>query len=307
MIDSKRGRKDGLLNPIDKADKPLVTYHLDHVGPMESTHKQYNHILVVVDAFTKFVWLYPTKSTGTNEVIDKLCKQSSVFGNPQRVITDRGTAFTSKQFDEYCKTQGIQHLLIATGVPRGNGQVERMHRIIVPMLAKLCVESPGNWYKHVDRVQTTKNNTRSTDIAPFKLLTGVDMRIKDCPVTRQILEELTIEEFKNERNSLREEAKENILKIQQENRRDYNRRRVPEINYNIGELVAIKRTQFGTGLKLKPKFLGPYKVVQKLNHGRYVVEKLGDTEGPKKCTTVAEYMKHWNVHSRPNVDQDGRL
>ncbi|XP_058978630.1 putative mediator of RNA polymerase II transcription subunit 26 [Musca domestica] len=134
---------------------------------MEYTHKQYNDILVVVDAFTKFVWLYPTKSTGTNEVIDKLCKQSSVFGNPQKVITDRGTAFTSKQFDEYCKTQGIQHLLISTGVPRGNGQVERMHRIIIPMLAKLCVESPGfcrsliNIYKSFNNYITNNKVTNN--------------------------------------------------------------------------------------------------------------------------------------------------
>lgn len=106
---------------------------------------------------------------------------------------------------------------------------------------------------------------------------------------------------------MREEAKTNILKIQQENRRDYNRKRASETKYNIGELVAIKRTQFGTGLNLRPKFLGHYKVVQKLNRGNYIVEKVGDTEGPKICTTVTEYMKHWNIHSRPNVDENIRL
>lgn len=309
VADAKRGRKEGFLNPIDKADRPLMTYHLDHVGPMEATHKKYNHILVVVDAFTKFVWLYPTKNTGTNEVIDRLTKQATIFGNPQRVITDRGTAFTSGQFREYCEAQGIQHLLIATGVPRGNGQVERIHRIVVPMLAKLCMESPGNWYKHVDRVQRTLNDTppRSTHISPFRLLTGVDMRTGDCTDKKGILEELAIEEFNKERYSLREEARDNISKIQQENRKDYNRKRVPETPYDIDELVAIKRTQFGTGMKLRPKFLGPYKVVQKLNHGRYVVEKVGGNEGSKRCTTVAEYMKPWSVHSRTNANQDGRM
>ncbi|KAH8279239.1 hypothetical protein KR026_004571, partial [Drosophila bipectinata] len=59
-------------------------------------------------------------------------------------------------------------------------------------------------------------------------------------------------------------------------------------------LVAIKRTQFGAGLKLKKKYLGPYTVTRKLRHGRYLVEKVGDDEGPNKTNTVAEYMKLWS-------------
>ena len=172
VSEAKRGHEEGFLKPIEKADRPLVTYHLDHVGPMEATRKQYNHILVVVNAFSKFVWLYPTKSTGTNEVVDRLRKQSAVFGNPARIITDRGTPFSSNQFKEYCESESIQHLLIATRVPRGNIRVERMHRVIIPMLAKLCVEKPGNWDKHSDYVQRIMNSTppRSTGIAPLKLL-----------------------------------------------------------------------------------------------------------------------------------------
>jgi len=123
VSDTKTGKKEGFLNSIDKGDKPLTTYHLDHIGPMTDTRKQYNHILVVVDAFSKFVWLYPTKSTGSKEVLNKLEKQASVFGNPKRIITDRGTAFSSNAFEDYCTRENIQHLMIATGVPRGNGQV----------------------------------------------------------------------------------------------------------------------------------------------------------------------------------------
>ncbi|KAL7729718.1 hypothetical protein ACLKA6_014588 [Drosophila palustris] len=52
------------------------------------------------------------------------------------IVSDRGAAFTSNLFREYCEARNIQHLMIATGVPRGNGQVERMHKIVVPMLSK---------------------------------------------------------------------------------------------------------------------------------------------------------------------------
>ena len=175
----------------------MVVYHLDHVGPMEATHKQYNHILVVVDGFSKFVWLYPTKSTGSAEVIDRLTKQASVFRKPECLITDRGAGFTSREFERYCESRAIKHLVIATGVPRGNGQVERMHRIIVPMLSKCCAEDPKNWYRHVDKVMQIINSTapRSTKFSLFRLMTGVEMWRKEYPDLKDIIEDDVVSEL----------------------------------------------------------------------------------------------------------------
>ncbi|GFW17395.1 uncharacterized protein TNCV_3906041 [Trichonephila clavipes] len=44
--------------------------------------------------------------------------------------------------------------------------------------------------------------------------------------------------------------------------------------------VAIQRTQFGTGLKLRPKYFGPYEVTKVNKHDRYEVQKIGQHEGP---------------------------
>jgi len=30
-----------------------------------------------------------------------------------------------------------------------NCQVERIHKIVIPMLSKMCQENPLNWYRHV--------------------------------------------------------------------------------------------------------------------------------------------------------------
>lgn len=130
LAERKSGKLEGYLHPIPKGEIPFDTYHVDHLGPLPSTKKKYRHLLVVIDAFTKFVWLYPTKSTSSAEVIDKLIQQSAVFGNPRRIISDRGTAFTAHDFGDYCKDKNIEHLTIVTGVPRGNGQVERINRIL---------------------------------------------------------------------------------------------------------------------------------------------------------------------------------
>ena len=61
LVERKSGKQEGFLNPIDKGDVPLQTYHIDHLGPMTKTGKGYRYLLVIIDAFTKFVWIYPTR------------------------------------------------------------------------------------------------------------------------------------------------------------------------------------------------------------------------------------------------------
>ncbi|GFT36565.1 hypothetical protein TNCV_1345091 [Trichonephila clavipes] len=101
LTNRKRGKQDGMLNPMEKDDLPLHTFHLDHLGPLATTSKKYKHVLAVIDASSKFIWLYPTRSTDAAEAINRLENQRHVFGNPARIITDKGSAFTSSAFEDY--------------------------------------------------------------------------------------------------------------------------------------------------------------------------------------------------------------
>lgn len=295
LVNRKEGKQEGLLHPIPKLDGPLHTYHVDHLGPIPSTSKNYQHILVIVDHFTKFVWLYPVKSTTTKETLNCLARQQKVFGNPARIITDKGTAFTSTEFRDYCEGEGIVHITITTGVPRGNGQVERMNRTIIPVFAKLSADEPTKWFKYTDRVQRAINSSyqRSIDATPFELLMGVRMRKKEDLKISEILEREIKKTFSDEREELRKNAKEQLLKVQEENKSRYNLRRKEPTKYKEGELVAIKRTQFGTGLKFAAKFLGPYEILKVKPNERYDVIKVGYHEGPTRTSTCAEFMKRW--------------
>lgn len=87
------------------------------------------------------MWLYPTKTISTKEVLDKLTMQQ-IFGNPRCIIIDKGMAFISSNFNDYCIAEDIEHIIVITGVPCGNGQVERINRIIIPVLTKLSLENP---------------------------------------------------------------------------------------------------------------------------------------------------------------------
>jgi len=107
-------------------------------------------------------------------------------------------------------------VLITIGIPRSNGQVERVNRTLSPLLSKLADPARGEWYKHLGLTQQCLNTTlhRSLGTSPFNVF------------------------------------KDNIWKIQEENRRGFNRKRKETATSRENDLVAIKRTQEGPVLKL---------------------------------------------------------
>lgn len=208
LAEKKHGKQENQLYSIDKGSLPLDTYHIDHLGPLSSTKKQYRHILVVIDSFSKFVWLYASRFTGSAEVIDKLKKQANVFGNPRRIISDRGTGFTSHEFEQYCEQEGIHHILTTTGVPRSNGQVESANRTIILLLIKLSAPNPSEWHKHLEICQRYLNVTlHRSNTSPFNLLFGVNVRMKKDLKIKELIEQEWIKMFEEDRDELRAEAK----------------------------------------------------------------------------------------------------
>ncbi|GFU68580.1 transposon Tf2-9 polyprotein [Trichonephila clavipes] len=71
ILANKKCGKKGFLNPIPKEDVPLSTYHVFHwtFAVYQQKISTYPH---KIDAFTKFTWLYPVKSTTLEDALDKL-------------------------------------------------------------------------------------------------------------------------------------------------------------------------------------------------------------------------------------------
>lgn len=224
----------------------------------------------MVDSFSKFTWLYPTKSTGAAEIIDKLRKQVVIFGNSQRIIFDRGTAFTSQEFESYCEKERIQHVLTTTGVPRANAQAGRVNRTLIPLLTKLSSARPEKWHKHVSTAQQYLNTTmhRSPGTTPFHLLFGIHARLREDNNIWELIERELILSFHEDRDESRLQVREHIARIQKENRKTYNKKRKKPRKYDEGDLVAIRRTQLGVRSKFAAKYLGPYTVTRALRNER---------------------------------------
>lgn len=233
IYNKKIGRQEGYLCCIDKGSQPLHTLHVDHLGPMDVTTKQYKFIFAMVDGFTKFVWLFTTKTTGCDEVLKKLEEWSNVFGLPSRIVSDRGAAFTSNAFTEYVKSNAIEHVLTTTGVARGNGQIERVNRSILSIISKLSAEDSSKWFKFVPQVQRAINSHihSSSKKSPFELLFGVKIKNKISDKIISALEQEFVDGFDAEREKLREEAKIQIQQAQDVYKYNYDKKRKKDFTY----------------------------------------------------------------------------
>lgn len=270
------GAKEGQLHPIPKIEIPFHTVHADHLGPFVRSRKKNMYLLVIVDAFTKYVNLTPVRSTKSKASIKVFRHYFSLFGVPTRLITDRGTSFTSRKFKSFTAALGIKHILNSVATPRANGQVERYNRTILSALGSMTHDQGAEtWDDYIPEIQIGINTSvhEVTKKTPTELLFGRNV----LHASQGVLNEVSMEvENNNEKtlDELRAEASDRISKNQEANKKRYDLRRRNVTKYKEGDLVRIIRaipSGSGQSKKLESKCQGPYKIKKILPHDRFVV------------------------------------
>ncbi|XP_036346535.1 uncharacterized protein K02A2.6-like, partial [Rhagoletis pomonella] len=266
------------LFSIPKKPIPFDTLHLDHFGPLPAIKSKRKHILVAIDAFTKFVKLYPVNSTSTKEVCCSLDKYFSYYSRPRRIITDRGTCFTSLEFSNFLLKRNIGHVKVAVASPQANGQVERVNRVLKTMLSKLTETiDHADWTAKLSQVEYALNNTvhSTTKHTPSDLLFGVNQRGCIVDEFTECTEEKLLDETTRDLEKTRQSALRNIERSQDYNLQYFLKNSVPAKTYSIGDFVVIRHvdTTVGTNKKFIQKYRGPY-VIHKASNDRYVIRDI---------------------------------
>jgi transposase InsO family protein len=100
---------------------PFVVWGVDILGPFPRAVGGYRYLFVAIDKFTKWPEATPVVSITQSAVVAFLKSIVYRFGVPSRIITDNGTQFTSRIFQEYCEGIGTQLCFASVAHPRSNG------------------------------------------------------------------------------------------------------------------------------------------------------------------------------------------
>ena len=171
-----------ILNNVSKSSKlghiPLIrpgyVVHLDLIEGLNS-NKRYQHILVCVCPFSKFVLAHPIKAKTTDQILPFLVNTVFQVFNVKVLVTDGGGLFVSKDFRRVIKDLCIKHVPISSNHPQANGQAEAYVKIIKDKLRKLLTfDDNEEWLKNLPLVVKTLNTTVSGEYpcSPLELLYG---------------------------------------------------------------------------------------------------------------------------------------
>ena len=138
------------------------------------------NVLVVVDHFTQYVQAFIMNNHTAFTTARVLYNNFfSVFGFPQRLMSDQGTEFTGDVIAAMCKLLGIEKIRTTPYPPQGNGSAERVHQTLQRMIGKLDLEKRRKWPEHIGSMVIAYNATRSqvTGYSLYFLMFGRRLRL----------------------------------------------------------------------------------------------------------------------------------
>lgn len=103
---------------LNKAKGDKAEGELRPSGPFPKSKKGNTHLILSVCPFSKYVIIKAPRNTNATPIIAVLQETMTIFRQPLRITSDRGTAFTSKEFQAFVSNWGIRHVKTAVRTPR---------------------------------------------------------------------------------------------------------------------------------------------------------------------------------------------
>lgn len=102
-----------------KSHKVWSRLHIDFLQIFQK------YFLIIIDSYSRWMDVYETKSTNSQETIDKLRTSFAIFGLPDEIVSDNGPPFNGEIYRKFCAANGIKCTLTPPLHPRSNGTVEK--------------------------------------------------------------------------------------------------------------------------------------------------------------------------------------
>jgi hypothetical protein len=272
-----------------------------------------------MDRLTKVAHFIPVKTTYSGSQLAEFYMSRIVclHGVPKKIVSDRGTQFTSKFWERLHETLDTQLRFSSAYHPQTDGQTKRINQILEDMLRAFALQYGRSWDKSLPYAEFFYNNSyqESLKMALFEMLYG---RRCQTPLfwsetgERKVFGPDILQEAEKQVHMVREN-----LRVAQSRQRSYADHRRRELSFKVGDFVYLKVSPmrglrcFKVRGKLAPRFIGPFKILEKRGEVAYQFElppKLSDVHDVfhvsqlKKCMCVPkEQILMEDLHAKEDL------
>ena len=304
-VKAEHQRPAGLLQPLQIPEWKWEEIGMDFITGLPRTSSGHDSIWVVVDRLTKVAHFIPVHTTYSGKKLAELylARIMCLHGVPKKIVSDRGSQFTSKFWQKLQEELGTRLNFSTAYHPQTDGQTERVNQILEDMLRACALDFGGAWDKSLPYAEFSYNNSyqASLQMAPFEALYGRRCRTPlfwDQTGERQLFGTEVLNEAEEKVRAVRER-----LRIAQSRQKSYADNRRRELAFETGDYVYLRVTplrgvhRFQTKGKLAPRFVGPYRILERRGEVAYQLELPSNMLGIhnvfhvsqlKKCLRVPE-------------------
>ncbi|GKE85035.1 putative reverse transcriptase domain-containing protein [Tanacetum coccineum] len=253
---------------------------MDFVTKLPKSSQGCDTIWVIFNRLTKSAIFVPVRENDHMEKLARMYLKEVVtrHGIPVSIICDRDPRFALNFWRSLQNALGTRLDMSTAYHPETNGHSERTIQTLEVMLRSCVIDFGKCWVNHLSLVEFSYNNSYHTSIkaAPFKALYGRKCRSPVCwAEVGQV--QLTGPEMVRETTKKIIQIKQRIQAARDRQKSYADLKRKP-MEFQVGDMVMLKVSpwkgvvRFGKRGKLNPRYVGPFKVLDKVRTVSYKLE-----------------------------------
>ncbi|GAA5978438.1 hypothetical protein JCM11641_007946 [Rhodosporidiobolus odoratus] len=262
----------GQLHSLPVPPRAFSDAALDFVGPFPASEGK-DMLLTVTDRLSGYTRLMACRSKDGAKDIAELVYRGwfTLFGLPERLVSDRDKLFTSRFWRALHERVGVKLQMSTAFHPETDGRSERTNKTVVQMLRQQVARNQKDWVRHLSSTEYGINAAvnDSTGRTPFDLVLGFHPPLLPTPSSPPSSLP-AVESILSGRSAIIGQARDTLAAAKVRQTTQANKKRSPEVEYAVGDMVMVdssdRRSRYKAkggdvrAAKLFPRRDGPYQV-----------------------------------------------